>query len=117
MYPFYFQFIAMEEPYDIGTVPDNDKCRCQDTKYHDFKRFMEKVHRHRHQNSRHDRTERNDAREGHDNAPDSKNDERFPGSQIQNDPQAGGHAFPAFEFHKQGTGMTQNRQQSAANHT
>ena len=87
-------------------MTDDDEDRSQETENRKRQRFAKKVHQDRHQDGGYDGAQGDDARNGNDDDPDGKDDERFPRGQEQDDAKAGSDAFPAFEFQKNRARMT-----------
>ena len=94
----------------------DDQQGCQQAENRQRQRFVEKEHGNGHQDGRYDGTEGDDARQGDDDGPDAEDDKRFPRGQEQDDAQARGDAFAAFELEENRARMADDGQQAAGDH-
>lgn len=94
---------------------DDEDSRNQ-AEYRERQGLVEEVHQNRHQHGGDNRAEGYDARRRDDSAPYGEDDERFPGSQEQDNAQPGSHALAAFKFQENRAGMADESHAAAKHH-
>ena len=81
-------------------MTDDDEDRSQETENRKRQRFAKKVHQDRHQDGGYDGAQGDDARNGNDDDPDGKDDERFPRARNKMMPRPVATPFPPLNFRK-----------------